>query len=348
MCWPTLHPSTMPKDEPKEQPVKEEEIKVGEEQSETEEPLEREVDLEDIEGVHKPVSSAPTAVPKHFSEQEVHYESSGTYRLYKYIKDAWKKIYDSTWGNLTSSQVTDLTDGGASTLHKHDHGGQDGLSDDDHSQYHNDTRGDARYIKKDGTTSDISADIPLNTHKLTGVTDPTAAQDAATKNYVDNALGTRWVLESETTVASDCTSFDITGLDLATDKSYMIQAWLVEANVGQNIIKMYANDDTTDSNYAYQNIIADATSLQAGRGTDNILAVLPQATQCFLVGTMAKPYGGYPTFHYQYNSGNGTSITLRIHAWQRKNSENITKLTFTGDQTNGIAQYTKVLIFKIE
>lgn len=30
---------------------------------------------------------------------------------------------------------TDLTDGGATTLHKHDHGGQDGLTDDDHTGY---------------------------------------------------------------------------------------------------------------------------------------------------------------------------------------------------------------------
>jgi hypothetical protein len=66
-----------------------------------------------------------------------------------------------------------------------DHGELDGLSDDDHTQYHNDTRGDARYIEKDGTTSDISADISLNTHKLTDVADPTSAQDATTKNYVD-------------------------------------------------------------------------------------------------------------------------------------------------------------------
>ena len=37
--------------------------------------------------------------------------------------------------NFTGTEWTDLTDAGATTLHKHDHGGQDGLADDDHTQY---------------------------------------------------------------------------------------------------------------------------------------------------------------------------------------------------------------------
>jgi hypothetical protein len=36
---------------------------------------------------------------------------------------------------LSTAQYTDLTDAGATTLHKHDHGGMDGLGDDDHTQY---------------------------------------------------------------------------------------------------------------------------------------------------------------------------------------------------------------------
>lgn len=37
--------------------------------------------------------------------------------------------------NFTGTDWTDLTDGGATTLHKHDHGLLDGLTDDDHTQY---------------------------------------------------------------------------------------------------------------------------------------------------------------------------------------------------------------------
>jgi len=43
-------------------------------------------------------------------------------------------VYDSA--NFTGTNWTDLTDAGATTLHKHDHGGLDGLADDDHTIYY--------------------------------------------------------------------------------------------------------------------------------------------------------------------------------------------------------------------
>ena len=46
--------------------------------------------------------------------------------------------------NFTGANWTDLTDAGATTLHKHDHGGMDGLTDDDHGHYWNYARGAAR------------------------------------------------------------------------------------------------------------------------------------------------------------------------------------------------------------
>lgn len=49
--------------------------------------------------------------------------------------DNLAEINSANYTHLTSANHTDLTDGGATTLHKHDHGGMDGLADDDHTQY---------------------------------------------------------------------------------------------------------------------------------------------------------------------------------------------------------------------
>ena len=57
--------------------------------------------------------------------------------------------------NWTGTNATDLTDAGATTLHKHDHGGQDGLGDDDHTIY----------ILASGSRA-FSGDIDLDGHDL--------------------------------------------------------------------------------------------------------------------------------------------------------------------------------------
>ena len=154
--------------------------------------------LEELRVIRRAEGSAPTTTPKSFAQQFFSYESSGTYRAYLYIKDAWKKIWDSTWGFLTSTQVTDLTDGGASTLHKHDHGGQDGLLDNDHTQY-------LQNLVED-TTPQLGGDLDLNGKNIDFPTTPNISDvldednmssDSATKlatqqsikKYVDDNAG---------------------------------------------------------------------------------------------------------------------------------------------------------------
>lgn len=60
---------------------------------------------------------------------------------------------------------------------KVDHGSIAGLADDDHTQY----------TKADGTRA-FTGDQSMGSNKITNMADPTAAQDAATKNYVDISL----------------------------------------------------------------------------------------------------------------------------------------------------------------
>jgi len=76
--------------------------------------------------------------------------------------------------NFTGTNWTDLTDAGATTLHKHDHGGMDGLADNDHTQYVN-------------AVSDTSTiNLTLTGQSISGVTIDSAINHDALLNFVGN------------------------------------------------------------------------------------------------------------------------------------------------------------------
>ena len=101
--------------------------------------------------------------------------------------------------NISDANATDLTDAGATTLHKHDHGGMDGLTDDDHTQYVlrqsaanvviNDTGGDFDFRIEGDTDANLLC-LDAGTDKVgIGTIAPTAKlhiKKAATNPSVDS------------------------------------------------------------------------------------------------------------------------------------------------------------------
>ena len=82
------------------------------------------IDMADGSGVPlliTPFSTQPSSTAK----GSIYYDSDDD-KLY---------LYNGAWTDLSSTSTTD-------------HGGLGGLTDDDHTQYHNDTRGDARYFQE--------------------------------------------------------------------------------------------------------------------------------------------------------------------------------------------------------
>jgi hypothetical protein len=110
------------------------------------------------------------------------------------------KLYIDNGANATNPlELETINPGGAEYFvvrfdqAKIDHGSIAGLGDDDHTIY----------IKADGTRT-FTGPQSLGGFKLTSVADPTLAQDAATKNYVDTAVGA--IVSGADTALSNLTS----------------------------------------------------------------------------------------------------------------------------------------------
>ena len=169
-------------------------------------------------------------------------------------KTKTSNLEDDLKNQLTPTQKTDLTDAGATTLHKHDHGLLDGLADDDHPQYVKDT-GDETIagVKTFGSIPVLPA------------SNPTTDNQATRKAYVDSKAGGNFEGVGAATPVKTYHNFHIPFADFGT---FWTQSNITITNNGSHI-----RPTTTLSNphiYTTRQIFADidenATKFLSGGG----------------------------------------------------------------------------------
>lgn len=142
--------------------------------------------------------------------------------------------YDGTnWIN-----DTDATASGGSGVT--DHGALTGLGDDDHTQYHNDTRGDARYYTKSQVDTSLSSKVDSNT-AITGATKTKVTYDAkglvtngadATTADIADSTNKRYVTDAQLTVIGNTSGTNTGDETTATIKSKLSITTLSGSNTG--------------------------------------------------------------------------------------------------------------------
>lgn len=163
-----------------------------------------------------------------------------------------------------------------------DHGALEGLSDDDHPQYHNDTRGDARYYTK--AQSDSALSTGLATKAATGHTHTmSAVTDAAT--YVDGRIETRLgvapaALDTLTEIAARIQS--------ESDDTDSVVASLTAQIAGKApTVHTHAGTDVTQASTTVRGTSRLATNTETTTGTATDLATTPAGVKA--VGDTKAP-----------------------------------------------------------
>lgn len=126
------------------------------------------------------------------------------------------------------------------------------------------------------------AGLDLTSTKIVNLADPTAAQDSATKNYVDQLVG--WYKINGATLAATAASIDIQSIP-ATYQDLLLQVELrTDRAIAAENVYIAFNNDTTDANYDHQRVSFSAATVTAAEvlavgGARNILAALGANSQ---------------------------------------------------------------------
>jgi hypothetical protein len=157
------------------------------------------------------------------------------------------------------------------------------------------------------------------------------------------------LIASEEVTGSAQTTIDFPVLDLnAHGGRYNIEIDFVEGAGLVTAINLYVNNDTTDANYYVQQISVNDTTVTGSRSNLPSFVQSAANNEVFANGYIGLA-NGYPNALVSYASGSASNVLLIDRVIKKTGTvSNITQLTFTATQTDGLGVGTTIKIYRTD
>ena len=268
--------------------------------------------------------------------------------------------------NISDVNATDLTDSGATTLHTHDHGNLDGLTDDDHTRYFDKDGSKAatgnfdlnyKQLLRSAIQNDVIANIPVTGSEVEG--QQFLATDICTLFlYCDGAWRAMQSFDAVNIYVDGTSGTDAagkgygSGTDAVATIQYAIDL-IPPVNGGNVVVSVAAGTYSEEvslkgknysGDYSIQ-IIGDTTTLDSGTATSATALSLGGAGAGIVQGTLSDTSKGWTINDYQnkllvITGGTGYSSTNPERNEYVIDSNTATVLTIVGYWTTATPDAT--------
>jgi hypothetical protein len=208
-------------------------------------------------------------------------------------------------------------------------------------------------------TNDSGINVMFNYTTSSGATFTSGITSLTYDSGVANSLGTGSRIQiyrldaekvADITVASNTTQVDISSLSIGKDSEYLLVSDLSNSGAQVNSYRLFANDNTTDSNYYSQRIGGGGSSAYAGRFNVPYLSIHESNQRALsYVHIKLSEIGAYTYQSYVLSSLGTSSIFLENYfgSSTAENFTSITKLNVVG-ATNSIGSGSRFMLYKLK
>ena len=156
-------------------------------------------------------------------------------------------------------------------------------------------------------------------------------------------------LLADITVGTATTSVDITGLNIGKGDEVVLVANIVPTSVDGVNIYLYANGNYTNTNYYFQGLTADNTTVSAGRENQPRLATTSSVKKALAMVKLKLTNSGYVVWQSsttgRYDS---TSVRLRdFYSTTTFTATSITSLRVASSSANEIGIGSRFQLYRI-